>query len=93
MALQIQYEDAHGVVHSQAYARVNTYRVRREVGHPVQVEYLAEVYAENAARVNRKLPVGYVEGAMEYADTGPLRLSDIYAHAKTLPEFAGALDV
>lgn len=93
MALLTPYTDAHGVDHPEAYGRINYYSASRELGQPAFVHYVIEVYASNAARRAGKRPLATVAGRMDYDDQGPVRLSDIYAHAHTLPEFAGAADV
>lgn len=93
MALEFEYTDVHGVDHLNAYGRINYYAIKRELSQQAQINYVIEVFASNNARRNRRCPLAYIEGQMEYDDQGPIRLADIYTHAKTLPEFINAIDI
>lgn len=92
MALQIPYTDAHGVDHAAAYGRINWYACRCEIGQQSIVDYVIQVYASQEARLSGREPLAAVEGQMPVDDAGPIRRSDLYAHAHTLPEFAEAED-
>lgn len=92
MALQLPYTSPDGVEHPAAYGRVSTVQIIRSPRANSRVRYWIDVYASAATSQAERREIGTVTA--EYSQPGiGVTLAEIYAHAKTLPEFQGAADV
>lgn len=87
MALQFNSIDADTGLHlTDAYARVVSFNGDKDV-----VRFTLGVYVNQTARESDKQVVDMVNFEIPYVDG--MSMSSLYTYLKTLPEFAGAIDV
>lgn len=87
MALQKQISTDYGI--DGNYIKITNINANKE-----SVSMTVHLYASQTARANTSQPLtGYVFECALPTGTGNDLLVDLYAHLKTLPEFAGATDV
>lgn len=92
MALQFTHTMDTGVVIPTAYVRVSEIRTSHVLNQDVH-NFELQIFNSLADYNNGKRPVQGLRISKSYDDTASLSFADIYAYLKTLPEFAGAIDV
>lgn len=85
MALQINYDSQYGINLPTAYAKISTYR-----GDKTTLNFEVLIWADAAARDNGKQRMEQRLYSIPYTQQ---IIADLYTYLKTLPEYAGALDV
>ncbi len=87
MALQLQYNSEEiGFNFQNAYAKVINFSGNNEV-----VYFQVDFFADAQARLNNKRSVGTFDTKLPYTDG--MTITNLYNHLKSLPEFAGSVDV
>lgn len=92
MALQLPYTSPAGTDYPTAYGRVSVVQIIRVPRSGMSVRYWIDLYADQAKSQAERASIGTVMGQWEQAGI-QVTTAEVYAHAKTLPEFAGAADV
>ena len=86
MALQLNYTSPQGATSASGYIRISDFR-----GDKNNISFTVECFYNKDARDNGLQPLEYKH--FEIATPTTDMLPALYNHLKTLPEFAGALDV
>lgn len=94
MALQISYNSDFGVTFSTAYVRIMEVQVNTPLDDANnKLKVVTEVYADNQARLDGKVPVGFLRAEDGFTETNSLSKAELYTWLKTQPGFEGATDV
>lgn len=87
MALQVTFNDNEkGLSLTGAYAKVENFR-----GDKDEVSFQVAVYVNEQARLDGKVGISSHVFTVPYVDG--MSIQTLYDYLKTLPEFAGAIDV
>lgn len=91
MALQFSHVTEQGFTATAAYARISNITVKhRETD--VQT-FLVDIFYDQAAYTNGNKPLVSLNLDRTFDDTAAESFATYYAYLKSLPEFAGAVDV
>jgi len=85
MALQISYTSPFGIVLPTAYAKISIF-----YGDKTTVNFEVLIWADTSARDSGKQRMEQLIYNIPYSQQV---IADLYNYLKTLPEFAGAVDV
>jgi len=91
MALRLSYDTKSGFTADQAYARISKVTVLHAGKEDMVVK--VDIYYDEAAYQNGDIPIESLESVKAYDAGGSQSFAGLYEFFKTLPEYAGAVDV